>query len=289
MFVLLTGNIGAGKSTLLKRLEDAGFKKVIEYTTRPMREGEKDGVDYHFVSDEEYDRIEAAGELAESQHIMTTYGVWKYGAKKSDMDGNAVFTVGVYGAAQILESGVPVLSVYMYIDRETAMQRAMHRGDELKEFERRFDKDQPELELLRDRVSMVLDATQSQEVLFRMVDNRISLERAKELNSSRYEYHIGNETVLASQPMTAGEVELYLGGDSYEKSPKAYLRMREKGMPAGKVSQIAWLLLCIYGCGFCKVCRDEPCNINDDETCTKNIADYIRKCVHDEDKEENNE
>lgn len=289
MFILLTGNIGAGKSTLLKRLEASGFKKVIEYTTRPMREGEKDGADYYFVTDEEYDRMEGAGELAESQHIMTTYGIWKYGAKKSDMGGNAVFTVGVYGAAQILEAGIPVLSVYMDIDRETAMERAMHRGDELKEFERRFDKDQPELERLRDRVSMVLDAAQSQEVLFRLVDNRISLERAKELNVSRYEYHVGNQTVLAAQPMTAGEVEMYLGGDAYEKSPKAYLRMKEKGMPQGKVDQIAWLLLCIYGCGFCKVCRDEPCNIQEGERCTKNIADYIRRCVYEEKKEKADE
>lgn len=190
MFVLLTGNIGAGKSTLLKKLEDSGFKKVIEYTTRPIRKGEKNGVDYYFVTDEEYDRMETAGELAESQHIMTVYGMWKYGAKKSDMNGNAVFAVGVRGATQILKSNIPILSVYIDIDRQTAMKRAIHRGDELKEFERRFDKDQPKLELLRNRVSMVLDATQSQEILFCQINDRISLEQAKEPNSSEYKYHI---------------------------------------------------------------------------------------------------
>lgn len=280
MFVLLTGNIGAGKSTLLKRLEDAGFERVIEYTTRPMREKEKNGVDYHFITDEEYDHMENAGEFMESQHVTTIYGVWKYGAKKVETGGNKVFAVGVYGARQILDTGLPVLSVLMDIGRDVAMSRALQRGHDLKEFERRFDKDQPELELIRPCVSMVLDAAKSPEAVFRAVDNRISLERMKEVNDHRHIYMIGNEKVITSQPMTEGELDHYLKGND---GMKPCLRMKERGMPVGKVNQIAWLLLNMGGCAFCKVCRDEPCNIKDGEKCTANIADYIRSIVHKED------
>ena len=70
-----------------------------------------------------------------------------------------------------------------------------------------------------------------------------------------------------------------------DRGLKPYLRLKDKGMPQGKIEQIAWLLLNGDGCGFCKVCRDEPCNINSDESCTENIANYIRECVRNEDKD----
>lgn len=65
-----------------------------------------------------------------------------------------------------------------------------------------------------------------------------------------------------------------------------FLRLKDKGMPKDKIKQIAWLLLNGSGCGFCKVCRDNPCDIKDGEGCTNNIANYIRKIVLEETKNE---
>lgn len=76
--------------------------------------------------------------------------------------------------------------------------------------------------------------------------------------------------------MTESEKRLWLDGAG---GLKPYLRMKDGGMPKGKVEQIAWLLLNGSGCGFCKVCRDEPCNIKDGEKCTDNMAKYIRETV----------
>ncbi len=84
--------------------------------------------------------------------------------------------------------------------------------------------------------------------------------------------------------MSESEKEMWLNG---EDGLKLYLRMQDKGMPHGKVNQIAWLLLNGSGCGFCKVCRDDPCNIKDGEKCIANIANYIRECVRNEDKTDN--
>ena len=81
--------------------------------------------------------------------------------------------------------------------------------------------------------------------------------------------------------MTESEKKFWLDGDD---GLKPYLRMKDNGMPKGKIEQISWLLLNGSGCGFCKVCRDNPCKIKDGETCTNNIADYIRECVRSEDK-----
>ena len=76
--------------------------------------------------------------------------------------------------------------------------------------------------------------------------------------------------------MTEAERNLYLDGDD---GLKPYLRMKGKGMPANKIRQIAWLLLNGGGCGFCKICRDESCGIKDGESCTDNIANYIKRIV----------
>lgn len=78
----ITGNILTGKSTLAKYLTTLGYKLVLEYTTRPMREGEKDGIDYHFIKEDTFDVMEAAGNFAEILHVETKFGLWKYGSKK---------------------------------------------------------------------------------------------------------------------------------------------------------------------------------------------------------------
>lgn len=66
---------------------------------------------------------------------------------------------------------------------------------------------------------------------------------------------------------------------------KKYLEFKDKGMPRGKINQIAWLLLNGAGCDFCETCRDEPCTAEESGSCTKDIANYIGKCVKEEENE----
>ncbi len=65
--IVISGPSGAGKTTLLKKLcqECPGLSVSVSATTRPPRPGERDGVDYHFLSDEEFQRRRAAGEFLE--------------------------------------------------------------------------------------------------------------------------------------------------------------------------------------------------------------------------------
>ena len=83
--------------------------------------------------------------------------------------------------------------------------------------------------------------------------------------------------------MTENEKNCWLNGDD---GLTPFLRLKDKGMPKDKLNQIAWLLLNGSGCGFCKVCRDNPCDIKYGEGCTNNIANYIRKIVLEETKNE---
>jgi len=71
LLVVLTGPSGAGKDSVLDALAARGhtFHRVITCTTRAPRDNERDGVDYYFVSDEEFDRLIATGGLLEHAEI----------------------------------------------------------------------------------------------------------------------------------------------------------------------------------------------------------------------------
>lgn len=57
MLKILMGKSAAGKDTLLNKLVAQGkYKPIISYTTRPMREGETDGVEYHFVTETQFSK-----------------------------------------------------------------------------------------------------------------------------------------------------------------------------------------------------------------------------------------
>src|SRR5699024_6292401 len=62
MLYAVLGQTLSGKSTLVRDLVTVtGIKQIITYTTRPIRKGERDGVDYHFISSEEMDKPEFFG------------------------------------------------------------------------------------------------------------------------------------------------------------------------------------------------------------------------------------
>lgn len=55
--IILCGKSGSGKDTVGKELVDMGYKRVVTYTTRPMRPGELDGHQYHFVSVDKFEEL----------------------------------------------------------------------------------------------------------------------------------------------------------------------------------------------------------------------------------------
>jgi guanylate kinase len=83
LLFVLSSPSGAGKTTISRMVLDAddGIGLSVSATTRPIRPGEEDHVDYHFVSDEEFDRRVAAGEFLEWAHVFGH----RYGTLKSEV------------------------------------------------------------------------------------------------------------------------------------------------------------------------------------------------------------
>ena len=77
----LMGKSSVGKDTIYQKLlenQELKLKKVIMYTTRPIRTGELQGKEYFFVSDKKCAELKQRGKIVELRSYKTCLGVWKY-------------------------------------------------------------------------------------------------------------------------------------------------------------------------------------------------------------------
>lgn len=75
------GKSATGKDTIYQKLlyENAlQLKRIIPYTTRSIREGEEDGREYHFCTENDCKRMETEGKIVELRSYHTVHGIWKY-------------------------------------------------------------------------------------------------------------------------------------------------------------------------------------------------------------------
>ena len=105
LLIVLSGPSGAGKDAILSRMRELGllFHYTVTATTRPKRAGEKEGTDYCFLPEEEFQRMLQTGALLESAKV---YGHW-YGVPKQQVEQaldegkDVILKIDVQGAATI--------------------------------------------------------------------------------------------------------------------------------------------------------------------------------------------
>ena len=112
--LVITGPSGVGKGTLIRGLLERvpGLELAVSATTRKPREGEVNGVDYHFLSEEDFDRRVAAGEFVEHAE----YAGNRYGTLKSELRRPArgiVLEIDVQGARQVREALPEAMLVFI--------------------------------------------------------------------------------------------------------------------------------------------------------------------------------
>ena len=85
--ICLMGKSCAGKDTIYKRLlaycqlladRELRLKKIVPYTTRPIREGEQEGVEYFYTDEEGFQRLKSQGKVIEDRAYHTYHGLWRY-------------------------------------------------------------------------------------------------------------------------------------------------------------------------------------------------------------------
>ena len=108
---------GAGKSTLVRRLVEnvPGIEFSVSYTTRPRRPGERNGREYHFVSDARFDAMVAEdGFLEWAQVFDRRYGTGRVETERVLAEGrDLVLDIDVQGAAQVRARGTEPVCIFL--------------------------------------------------------------------------------------------------------------------------------------------------------------------------------
>ncbi len=133
----LMGKSSSGKDTMFKKLiEDKalGLKTIVGYTTRPMREGERDGVEYFFVDEEKMLSLEVEGKVIERRSYNTVHGIWSYftvddGQVNLDSDDKYLLigTLESYEKVRNYYGKENLIPLYISVDDGLRLQRALDR------------------------------------------------------------------------------------------------------------------------------------------------------------------
>ena len=152
--ILLVGESASGKSTIEKELVKVGYNKIVSYTTRPRRQGELDGVDYHFIQELDFlDQLEV-NFFAE----YTIYNGWYYGIAHDDCLDNSVVVVEPHGFRQLLKiKDLHIKSFYIQVPERVRLKRMVDRGDNLLEVFRRIFSDQGLFQFIDKEVDYVVN------------------------------------------------------------------------------------------------------------------------------------
>lgn len=132
----IMGKSATGKDTIYKRLlqnSELGLRRIVSYTTRPVREGEKEGEEYHFTDEKNLELLEQQGKIIECRSYDTIHGIWYYFMVK---DSQIELTQNDYLIIGTLESYLKiknyfgedkVVPIYIEIEDGERLTRALER------------------------------------------------------------------------------------------------------------------------------------------------------------------
>lgn len=135
--IIISGASGSGKSTIIKSIMS---NELISFTTRIPRDGEVNGKDYIFITEDKFN------ELLHSNGLMewTQYGENHYGLTREEFEtklshGDAYFIADVNGLKQMKELYDNIVSVFIYCDKMICERHMKIRGDTEKDIEKRLN------------------------------------------------------------------------------------------------------------------------------------------------------
>lgn len=155
--LVLVGESASGKSSIEKYLvENCGYNKIVSYTTRQPREGEVDGVDYHFITKSQFHRLKEQNFFAET----AIYNDWYYGVAKEDCTNDKVAVLTPHGLRQVSKiKDINVISFYINVPRRDRLIKILQRGDSIEESYRRNLSDVGMFDGIWDEVDYVINNT----------------------------------------------------------------------------------------------------------------------------------
>lgn len=130
------GKSSSGKDTIFEELlsrRELKLNTIVLYTTRPVRFGETDGVQYHFVDEEKLRELTEEGKVIELRSYDTVCGIWKYftvddkGIDLKTKNYLAIGTLESYGKLKAYYGEEKIVPLYVEVDDGIRLERALTR------------------------------------------------------------------------------------------------------------------------------------------------------------------
>lgn len=132
----IMGKSATGKDTIYKKLlqdNELGLRRIVSYTTRPIREGESEGMEYHFTDVKTMQLLEEQGRIIECRAYDTIHGVWYYYMVKDnqiDLTHNDYLIIGTlesYIKLRDYFGSDKIAPIYIELDDGERLTRALER------------------------------------------------------------------------------------------------------------------------------------------------------------------
>lgn len=132
----LMGKSSSGKDTVYQRLladRQLGLHRLVTGTTRPIREGERNGEEYFFYTDEQFRQLQAEGKIIECRSYDTVHGIWNYFTVAGDdlnvaqRDYLTINTLEAYEKLRDYFGADRIIPLYLEVDDGVRLQRALDR------------------------------------------------------------------------------------------------------------------------------------------------------------------
>lgn len=183
--IILVGESASGKSTIEKILDKNGYTKTVSYTTRPPRDGEADGIDYHFISSDDFTEKFNNGFFVE----VGAYNNWWYGTREEQYLSNTVCVLTPHGLRQLRKNlknqqELDIHTFYIKVPRRDRLIKMLQRGDDVDEAIRRNQSDVGQYDGIEDEVDCVLENNNykhSPEKLANMISKIINIHRTEKM------------------------------------------------------------------------------------------------------------
>ena len=183
--IVVSGPSGAGKSTVLARVlaEMTHLRFSVSHTTRPARPGEQEGVDYHFVEEDQFQEMMARDLFLECARVHAHhYGTARTEYDRAEQDGvDLLLDLDVQGAEQVRRKFADAVTVFILPPSRRILERRLRaRGQEEASLQQRLQAAAEEMSLYTEYDYAIIN-----DDLARSVESLKAIIRAARARTSR--------------------------------------------------------------------------------------------------------
>ena len=188
IMVILSSPSGVGKTTLTKKIQQKyqSFKISVSHTTRTPRSNEVDGVDYHFISNDQFEKLINENQFYEHAKIFENYyGTLKENVDETIISNDIIFDIDWQGTKQLSKfKNLNLIKIYLITNSKDELKKRLIKRNQNtnEEIEKRFNSFDEDIKHWNDYDYIIIN--KNLDVCFKQIESIISNNKNKLPNFS---------------------------------------------------------------------------------------------------------